>query len=285
VRHRIGKKEDTAAAVVRLIGDDLRGARADLDDGVPRDERIHRVRQRLKRVRTLLRVLKPEFGERAIAARRGVAATARLLATARDADVAAASARVMAATTADRDDDIGFDRVVRDLDREAAAAHRERTPLGEVKRRLASVAATVEAFGDDFDGTRLFDAALRRTYQRGRRAMQQAETSLATPDLHRWRMEVKKLWHLVQVGRRRLPRRSRHLASRLDRLGELLGLDHDHAVLAEKLALSPAGDPALMQQLSAIAERRRALEGEAFTVGARVYRRNARRFARRMRLS
>ncbi len=282
--HRVGKKEDVATALLRLLRDDLNGALAELEGTGPREDRVHRVRQRLKRVRTLLRVLEPEFGDRVVDARSSVAGVARLLATARDADVAAASARAMAEATAAMDEDVGFDRVVKVLDDEAAIAHRKNTPLVEVKRRLAAIATTVAGFGTDFDGRKLFDAALRRAYQRGRRAMRQAETSLATPDLHRWRTEVKRLWHLVRLARRQLPGEGRRLANRLDRLGDLLGLDHDHAMLAEKLALSPAGDPALLRQLSVIAERRRGLEAEAFELGARIYRRRPRAFARRVHL-
>ncbi len=257
---------------------------AELGAAGRREDRIHRLRQRLKRIRTFLRVLEPEFGDRAVDARRGVAAVARLLATARDADVAAASARAMAEATAAMDDDLGFDRVVKVLDHEAALAHRKNTPFVELKRRLAAITATVAEFGADFDGEQLFDAALKQTYRRGQRAMQQAETSLATPDLHRWRTAVKRLWHLVRLARRQLPGEGRRLANRLDRLGELLGLDHDHAMLAEKLALSPTGDPALLRQLSVIAERRRALEAEAFKLGASIYRRGPRSFARRVHL-
>jgi CHAD domain-containing protein len=284
VAHRVGKKEDVAAAVLRLLRDDLGGALADLEGTGPREDRVHRVRQRLKRVRTLLRVLEPHFGDRAVDARHSVAGIARLLANARDADVAAASARAMAEATADMEQDVGFDRVVRVLDDEAALAHRKNTPIVEVKRRLAAIAAVVSTFSTDFSGRKLYDAALKRTYRRGQRAMRQAETSLATPDLHSWRTEVKRLWHLVRLARRQLPGQGRRLATRLDRLSELLGLDHDHAMLAEKLALSPAGDPALLRQLSVIAERRRALEAEAFKLGASVYRRKPRAFARRVHL-
>ena len=137
----------------------------------------------------------------------------------------------------------------------------------------------------DIDGAALLERAIDRTFRRGRKARRRAETSLATPDLHRWRKLVKELWHLLRLSRKRLPRRAVTLAARLETLGELLGLDHDHAVLAERLALSPTGDPALMQQLSLIAKQRRALEAEAFALGASIYKAKPRRFRRRMQLA
>ena len=74
------------------------------------------------------------------------------------------------------------------------------------------------------------------------------------------------------------------MAAKLGRLGETLGLDHDHAMLAERLALSPTGDPALMRQLSLIARERRSLEAESFALGAELYKRKPRKLARRIRL-
>ena len=101
--------------------------------------------------------------------------------------------------------------------------------------------------------------------------MRRARLSLATPDLHSWRKNVKDLWHLVALAERRISRKGQRLAPVLDRLANLLGLDHDHAVLADRLALSPTGDLSLMAQLALVADRRRELEAEAFELGEEVY--------------
>ena len=278
--HRIEKDEEIGAALLRLAGDDLAAARRDLNGAGAREQRVHRVRQRLKRVRTLLRVIEPGLGERAAAARESLNAVARMLAGARDADVAAASARGLAAATP-RATELGLDRVVEALDREAALAHREKTPIGEVGRRLGRLIADVAALGTEpFDGRKLLEDALERVYRQGRKSMERARSSLATPDLHRWRKKVKDLWHLLRLARKRLSQKGRKTAPMLERLGDLLGLDHDHAMLAEKLALSPTGDPALMSQLSLIADKRRELEAEAFELGERIYGEPTRAFAR-----
>jgi CHAD domain-containing protein len=279
--HRLGKKEDPGKALIRLAVDDLTAAARDFRDAATREERVHRVRQRLKRVRTILRVLEPVFGDRAAALRRDLGATARLLAGTRDADVAAASARDLVAITTPGDD-LGLARVVSTLDEEAARAHQERTPVGEVNRRLAAAISTVSAFADDFDGDELLSDALARTYARGRQAMRQAQTSLSTPDLHRWRKLVKQLWFLLRLDRKRLSKHAAKIAPDLERLGEVLGKDNDHALLAEKLALSPTADISLMSQLSLIAKRRNALEAEAFDLGTKIYRRKPGAFIARL---
>lgn len=281
--HRLRKKENVAEALVRLLCEDIDAAAREFRAGGAREERIHRVRQRLKRVRTILRVLEPTLGERAIAVRRDLTEAARLLARARDADVAAVSARALAETTAPGDN-LGFDRVAVALDEEAARAHHERVPIGEVNKRFAAALATATTFVPDFDGRELIAAALTKAFAKGRQAMASAETSLSTPDLHRWRKAVKHYWHLVRLARTRLPKRITGTAPDLDRLGEALGLGNDHALLAEKLALSPTGDPALMRQLALIAKRRNALEAEAFALGARLYETKPKAFASKLKL-
>jgi CHAD domain-containing protein len=281
--HRIGRTESIAEALVRLARDDLASAARELKAADRREERVHRVRQRLKRVRTILRVVEPRFGETAVKARRTLAEAARLLARARDADVAAENARMLAAANGPGDD-FGFDRVVEILEREAVEAHQQRTPIGDVNTRLAAASAAISAFEADFDGRGFIAAAVRRAYAKGRTARRRAETSLATPDLHRWRKAVKDLWHLLLLARKRLPKKARRAAKRLDRLGEMLGRDNDHALLAEKLALSPTGDPKLMSQLGVIARERNAVEGDAFRLGKRLYDRKPKAFARKFKV-
>lgn len=178
----------------------------------------------------------------------------------------------------------GFDRVAAALDQEAAHAHHERVPIGDVNKRFAAALATATTFVPEFDGRELMAAALVKAYAKGQGAMASARTTLSTPDLHRWRKAVKGYWHLVRLARTRLPKRITETAADLDRLGEALGLGNDHALLAEKLALSPTGDPALMRQLALIAKRRNALEAEAFALGDRIYATKPKAFARKLKL-
>lgn len=278
--HRIGRKERIASALLRLICEDLEKARHALAGPEPREKRIHRIRQRLKRVRSVLAVLEPVLGHKAADARRGVAAAARLLAGARDADAAAASARELRAA-AGATDDAGLDRVVATLTAAAAEAHHRTTPVAEVRQRLAEIEAGLADVPGDLDGRALLEGALRRSYRKGRHAMASATASLSTPDLHRWRKRVKDLWHLLALAEKRLPERLAAERDDLARLGELLGQDHDHAILAERLALSPEADAALMRQLAVIASERRRLEREAFALGKSLYGEKPKRFARK----
>lgn len=280
--HRIGKHEDIGKALARLVTADLLAARHGLSGDGPPAERIHRVRQRLKRLRSILKVLRPVLGRVAVDSAATLRDAARLLADARDTDAATASARSLREVA--EDESTGLDRVIATLERESFSHHAEATPIAPVDALLAAAERSLAEAPDNVDGEVLLRQAIDRAYRRGRTAMQRATFSLATPDLHQWRKSVKDLWHLVQLARKRLPPGARPMASRLKRLGDVLGLDHDHAMLAERLALSPTGDPALMQQLSLIAKQRRVLEGRAFALGARIYKAKPKTFRRRMRL-
>ena len=283
--HRIDEGEDIVVAFLRLAGDDLAAARREFAGSKTREARIHSVRQRLKRVRTLLRVLEAGPGQGARAARQSLTTIARMLAGARDADVAAASARELAAATP-RAAEFGFDRVVMTLEQDAVRAHRENAAPAEVSRLLGGLAEDVAALaGEPVDGRTLLDEGFERAYRRGRRWMRRAHVSLGTPELHSWRKAVKDLWHLLSLARRRVSHKGQKIEPMLERLASLLGLDHDHAVLAERLALSPTGDLALMQQLALIADRRRELEAEAFELGAGLYDQSPRDFVRGLALS
>jgi CHAD domain-containing protein len=284
VPRRIGRNEDVGEALWRLTAADIAGAQALLGATGPREERIHGARQRLKRARSLVRVLQPALGPAGEELNQSLAAVARLLAGARDADAAAASARGLRAT-ASGNQAIGLDRVVADLDDRAARLHAAATPVEEAARRLGLIETELAALRVPVDGAELFDRALKRSYTRGRSALERADLSLSTTDLHRWRKTVKDLWHLVTLAGRRLPKRSGRVARRLHRLAELLGTDHDHAMLAERLALAPTADPALIEQLGLIARERRAIERAAFAAGRKAYRKAPKKFRRAMRLA
>jgi CHAD domain-containing protein len=101
--------------------------------------------------------------------------------------------------------------------------------------------------------------------------------------LHEWRKRAKDLWHALQIVRPAAPKRMEAQANRAHRLSDLLGDDHDLAVLGEHVATTafPAEQEATRTALLAVIDRRRgSLRREAFKLGARVYRRRPKSFAR-----
>jgi CHAD domain-containing protein len=157
-------------------------------------------------------------------------------------------------------------------------------------------------------GIALVERDLTRLYTQGRKRHQRVLRSKGdqTIALHQWRKRVKDLRYAAEILQRRdTPKRSRaqqhlrELARRADVLGELLGQDHDLAVLAHHLRSSkkrphsrddrPQGPRTWRIKpktrkllLKAIAKRQRELQKRALRDGARLYRHSPRKFLSRI---
>jgi CHAD domain-containing protein len=151
-----------------------------------------------------------------------------------------------------------------------------RAELEEARVRSASWKYDTERF-------EALRPGLERIYRRGRRSMRAAADEPSDEHLHEWRKRAKDLWHALQILRPAAPKRMRARAKRAHRLSDLLGEDHDLAVLREHVvqADSPVvQEPARTALLSLIDRRRAALQREALKLGGRLYARRPKRFAR-----
>ena len=85
------------------------------------------------------------------------------------------------------------------------------------------------------DGFDAIEAGLMKTYRRARRAMALAYEHPSTANFHEWRKRVKYHWHHSLLLRRICPKLMKPHRRQAELLGELLGQDHDYAVLRERL--------------------------------------------------
>src|SRR5215211_1032009 len=113
--------------------------------------------------------------------------------------------------------------------------------------------------------------------------MRAAAKEPSTANFHEWRKRAKDLWHAAQIVRPAAPKRMKKLAARAHRLSNLLGDDHDLAVLREHVERDGAPferETTRTALLSVIDRRREALQREAFKLVARIYKGKPTRFAR-----
>lgn len=295
-------------------------------NGTPPDERaVHETRKALKRLRTLLRLLESSLGEQAVAREtaqlRGVA---HALAGARDSQV---MLDTLDALVERRPASLRRDAGVRALRRHLAARHEQIRrdsvgdavtlvrALGELRACRAAISAWELPVGDELE---LAEPGLRRLYRQGRRRLRRAAGAgrkRRTRTMHEWRKRVKDLRYATEMlqhlerhplpalpgppGRRERRRRARErrqakelrrLARRADKLGEVLGEEHDLAVLAEitRSHARHGEEPHLGRRtrrrlLKAIRARRRKLRRRALREGERLYARSPTRLMRRLR--
>lgn len=263
---------------------------------LPNERAIHETRKALKRLRALVRLLRHELGERQFRREHGILRdAARRLAGARDAEVMVGTLDALLERHPRK---LGHRRPLSQL-RKRLVAEREaaRHTLGDAAKRaevlseLRGLRARAQWWSlSQQPGLAIVERDLRGVYGQGRRRYKHLARGKKrgknrdTRALHEWRKRVKDLRYAAELlGLRPLARRA-------DTLGELLGEDHDLALLA---ALLPAGGRAPFKGkrgkrarkalLEQIARRRRYLRKRALREGARVYRRQPKKLIRRAR--
>jgi CHAD domain-containing protein len=102
-------------------------------------------------------------------------------------------------------------------------------------------------------------------------------------NLHEWRKQAKYLWHGLEVIAPLGPASLEKWTDHAHVLADILGEDHDLAVLRQALeraggALAPTAALAGLQ--SALDRRRQELEDEAFALGWRVFKKKPKKFIR-----
>jgi CHAD domain-containing protein len=114
---------------------------------------------------------------------------------------------------------------------------------------------------------------VRRVYRSGRDAFAKARKEPTPERLHEWRKQTKYLWHQLQVLEPIWPARLATLAERAHQLSDLLGEDHDLAVLRQWLRRRRArGETQAHRAIEKLIERRRGrVQAKARSLGVKVY--------------
>lgn len=233
-------------------------------------ERVHSVRKRGKKLRALLRLVRPVFAgyARENAALRDAAAGLSVL---RDAEalIETLDPLVAEAQAVDTHPEVRAFLVGRrdrlEAQEDTAAVLRAFRETLETMRERAERWKLSEG---GFDG---FAGGLVRTYGEGRDAMKTARRDPTAFHLHEWRKRVKAhAYHscLLRAAAPDLLRGHREAALHL---GELLGDHHNLAVLRETIEGEPDLGGAMTPLAAGIDARQATLATEAFALGRKVF--------------
>ena len=273
-RFTLRPNESLAQGLKRiLLGEIVTAREALADPAIAPEEAIHRVRRRLKRARSILFVLDEVPGANRDGRTAQARDTARLLAFAREADVAVAEARRILARAEGRDvAAVGL--LIERLEIERTEAHRNLPKLDEVAARLRASEADARSLPDRFEAGRLLATALEASYRRGRRDWRELGDGFTVETLHDWRKRVKQRRHLSALVPIETAVTTRSIQHDLEDLGEILGEEHDLAVLADRLET----DERLLRPregrdavLDLVSRRRRKLTKKALELGDELY--------------
>ncbi len=283
-REEVATAVDLLAVAGRESDGDTGGTAVEDAGGVTTADAVHEARKCCKRLRGLVRLVRPALGEAYAVANRQARDASRELSEIRDAHalvetfdhLVAARAdqvpagglaplrRALVARAEQASDRLGDDRVRIDLARgrlERLGGAVSTWPLGEDREELSDAMA----------------AGMERTARRARDRFAEvvAEDGRAGDHLlHQWRKRVKYSWYHACLLEPAAPTLVGVEADLLHDLSDALGDDHDLAVLSADLRADPAswgGDDVVDGALVLVDGTRADLQRRAVAVGARVH--------------
>lgn len=262
----------------RIAVAQIDGAIGKIDDhGLASDIVVHEVRKACKKLRGLLRIVRPAFdGYKAEnAAFRDMAA---VLSPLRDATVLIETYDRLVDSCDGDIERTAFAPVRRRLtfrqkalDRDATSADRK---LGDVRDLLLAARARVAQWKLAASDFAALQDGLGDTYRSARKAMKTAARSTDVETLHDWRKYVKYHAYQARLIEPVWPAAMQAHRQTADRLNDLLGDHHDLAVLDELLRRVPDefGHAAGLAALRSLIRKRQALlAGQSFALGARLF--------------
>jgi CHAD domain-containing protein len=274
VPYRFSKSDSSVEAGLRRIAcEQIDKALASLEaTGDARPKAVHDVRKRCKKVRGLLRLVRPSFSRYA-QENAAFREAAGLLSGARDAkvlqdtfDAVTADAQDRSALASVRDALVQGKRAFQadgDLDAQ----------FGQARGILLAARERAQNWSLADEGWGALDAGVSKTHRRARKAMRKAARKPDGERHHEWRKWVKYHLYHARLLRCIWPEQMKHRAREANELAELLGDHHDCHVLEQTIRADPdtfgSGDAA--RTVITLASRRGALlEEQAHRLGARL---------------
>jgi CHAD domain-containing protein len=254
----------------------------------PRDEAVHEARKSLKKIRAVLRLIRPVIGGKNYRQENICFRDAgRPLTEVRDARILVETLDKLAEHFREHLARRSFDEVRKALQDNLRAVRKrvldEQNAFVVVGETVRQARERVKGWADVPDKWSSVGAGLKDDYRQARAAFGDAADDPTVEKLHEWRKQTKYLRYQLDVLRPLWPERIEELAAEADRMGDLLGDDHDLAVLRQMLTRDPGsfGDDGDRETLLALIDRRRAeLEQEVMPLGDRFFQDRPRRFVR-----
>jgi CHAD domain-containing protein len=285
---QIRADESVTHAVRRLARKQLDRIRASLEDADRHPEKLHDVRVRLKKLRSLLRLVRPELGRSQRKTTKSLRSMSHELAALRESHVVEQTAKSIAASCQPR-----TRAAVRSALRSAVRRWREThsktiraLPLSKADRDLQEAARELGRFTLERKGSRVVLDGLRTTYQRGRKSFGEARHKQSAASLHEFRKRGKDLQYQLRLVRGAAPEMIGAQVALTKRMTDLLGTVHDLAVFRDLWSKSTdqhgASKSAADAVLKIIDAEFAAKSKEALAIGRIVYSETSAAFSQRV---
>jgi CHAD domain-containing protein len=255
--------------------------------GLGLDEAAHDARKRCKKLRGLLRLVRKDLGRGTYKKENArLRDAARRLSGVRDARVLVGTLDRVVEQAGDElspDSVAGLRAVLAKEHRDQQSHLAEGDAIAEAVAELDRAAARVSGWPLHDRGWDSLGGGVKATFKRGRKEMAAAYREGTTEHFHEWRKRVKYLRYQLGLLREAWPGVLDAMEATADELGDLLGEDHDLAVLRERVLAEHLTSAATEQTLRRLIDRRRQeLQDRARPLGERLYADKPSRFADRL---
>lgn len=282
--------ETVPEAVHRITNEQVERAGSALEraSGADLEAAVHDCRKRAKKLRGLIRLVRPALGAAYRQANESFRGAARELSGLRDAQAAVATFDTLVAASPDLLPNGGVGGV-----RAGLAALAESATQADDRQLRTERAADLFRAGRrhiaraklDAEGWTAVGPGTEKTYRAGRRALAEARRHTDPAVMHEWRKRAKDAWYHVRLLRGAAPSVLAPLEDRFHHLSDALGDAHDMVVISDRLNASPGdfGGQAQVRAACKLADTRRAeLERRAMSLGVRLYAEKPSRYADRI---
>jgi len=286
--YRLKRGESIPEGIRRIVHEETASVLSELahSAGKRRDEGIHEARKSIKKIRGLLRLVRPELGRLYRTENTRLGDVGRKLSEIRDAT---AIIEVFDGLVAKHQNGLQKDTLTpirKGL--EASKRQMELQPgMREAVKRataaLRSLQKRVDAWPLRQEGFRALAPGLKERYRRGRRAMAVAQKDGTAENYHEWRKRVKDHWYHVRLLESLWTEVMQEHEHSLHDLETWLGDDHNLVLLRAKLEEEPQNygdDKAVRLFLALVNQEQKELREKSISLGERIYERKPRRFVK-----
>lgn len=285
--YQLKARETFSTGIKRIAAEELSGALRGLRGGTAGGDggTIHDTRKRFKKLRALLRLARNDLSRKRYREANILLRDAgRELSELRDAQVLVETLEALAKRFPDEVYQQAFEEVRKTLlSRQQLAEVQEDVLTDEVAAKVVTLEDKTAHWrvGDTWDSV---EPALGQAYERGLVGFKEAYRHPSDDTFHEWRKGVKDLWYHLRILNPLWPKVLNELAAQASTLADLLGNEHDFAVLSQTLAAEPEafGSVKEVKRIQKLLEtHREEIRAEARLLGLRLYADKPKRFTKR----
>jgi CHAD domain-containing protein len=266
------KKSESPARAVRRVCREHIGEALECLRKSRHSAAIHGVRKEIKKLRAILRLVREGISRGDYRrTKKALHRSADRLAASRDARVMLQAFEQLAGGRAAR----RFPKILKSLQkyrRRETSRFRDKDSIAVARKNLQKTTRRWARLKIKAAGWAAIEPGLQESYRRGWQACKLARRQPSAEHFHEWRKQVKNFWHQLRLLWPAWPAAARSLTERLEQLGELLGEEHDLALLKQFIAAhcaNEAGEAVALNRL--IEARQKKLRAAALELGSRLY--------------